>query len=258
MEPMPMQYEQQPPPVYMEQPKTPLKGIFASLNTRVLKEPRGFMKILQFIFSICAFATTTNFSSSFSFRVLCKGNQDNSTLITEKIVYPFRIDSIRTSYKVCGNSESLHLSGDFSSDAEFFVAVGVLAFLYVIGALVLYTLFSSIYDNNDLVPVVDCGAHVVFAILWLAGSSAWANSLTNLRMATNVQTIIKEHDDFCGDNICHSSKEPGFSGLYISIILGFLNVFLWASNLWFLYKETHFFKDKMNSDANAANIPGAH
>lgn len=71
------------------------------------------------------------------------------------IIYFSRIDSIRTEFHICDkNIARLYLSGDFSSDASFFVVVGVLAFLYATGALILYTLFNNIYDNNDLIPVV--------------------------------------------------------------------------------------------------------
>ena len=44
------------------------------------------------------------------------------------------------------------MKGDFSSDAKFFVAVGVLAFLYVIVAIGLYCFFNALYENKDIVP----------------------------------------------------------------------------------------------------------
>ncbi|XP_042882150.1 synaptophysin-like [Penaeus japonicus] len=255
MQPMPMQYEQQPPPVYMEQPKNPIQGILANLNTRVLKEPRGFMKILQFVFGISAFATTTSFSTKFSFLMNCP---DSKTVSVSGIVdYPFAVDSENQKVETCDKDEELYISGDFSSDAEFFVAVGVLAFLYIIGALVLYCYLSHMYENNPLVPLVDCAAHILFAILWLAGSSAWANSLTNLGYATSVNNIIAENPEFCKAEICVADKEPNYAKLVISVILGFLNVFLWASNLWFLYKETHYFKAKAQNQADATNPMGA-
>ncbi|XP_037777160.1 synaptophysin-like isoform X2 [Penaeus monodon] len=255
MEPMPMQYEQQPPPVYMEQPKNPIQGILANLNTRVLKEPRGFMKILQFVFGISAFATTTSFSTKFSFVMNC---QNKTIPVSGTVDYPFAVDSMNQKFEVCdGTTQRLYISGDFSSDAEFYVAVGVLAFLYIIGAVVLYCYFSHMYENNPLVPLVDCASHVLFAILWLAGSSAWANSLTNLGMATSVNNIIEDNSDFCKPKICVGDREPNYSKLVISVILGFLNVFLWASNLWFLYKETHYFKAKTQNQADGTNPMGA-
>ncbi|XP_047473995.1 synaptophysin-like [Penaeus chinensis] len=233
-----------------------MEGILANLNTRVLKEPRGFMKILQFVFGISAFATTTSFSTKFSFLMNCPNN--NTIPVSGIVDYPFAVDSMNQNIQVCdGTTQKLYIIGDFSSDAEFYVAVGVLSFLYIIGAVVLYCYFSHMYENNPLVPMVDCASHVLFAILWLAGSSAWANSLTNLGMATSVNNIIEDNSVFCKPKICIGEKEPNYSKLVISVILGFLNVFLWASNLWFLYKETHYFKAKTQNQADGTNPMGA-
>ncbi|KAK4317267.1 hypothetical protein Pmani_011639 [Petrolisthes manimaculis] len=226
-----------------------MENILANLNIQPLKEPRGFMKVLQFVFSICAFATTVSYSSTFSFTVQCQGSK-NDTVIEELITYPFRVDSIDTTYHYCNSSVSkVHIMGNFSSDSEFFVAIGVLAFLYSIAALILYCFLSSLYDNDEKVPILDCAIHVVFAFLWLAASSAWASGLTNLKMATSLDAIMNENKDMCATNVCTPGKELAYSKLVISIIFGFLNLFLWASNLWFLYKETSYFKNKMNMAA---------
>ncbi|XP_045132593.1 synaptophysin-like isoform X2 [Portunus trituberculatus] len=255
MEPMPMQYEQQPPPAYMEQPKMPLQGILAQANLGVLKEPRGFIKVLEFVFSICAFATTTSFSSYFTLQVLCTPSDEKpSETFTGQITYPFQIDRIQDTFPACNASEwKLYVEGDFSSDAKFFVAVGVLAFLYVLVALGLYCFFNALYENNDLVPIGDFALHVIFAILWFAASCAWANSLTGLRNAAELDNILK-YNDVCKKLKCVKVAEARFGKLISSVIFGFLNVFIWASNLWFLYKETRFYKDRKAGEAtNATN-----
>lgn len=53
----------------------------------------------------------------------------------------------------CSGTESLQLFGDFSSDAQFFVATGVLSFLYCIGIAVVYIMFDAVYQNNGLLPL---------------------------------------------------------------------------------------------------------
>jgi hypothetical protein len=53
----------------------------------------------------------------------------------------------------CNGTESLQLYGDFSSDAQFFVATGVLSCLYCIGITVVYTMFDAVYQNNGLLPL---------------------------------------------------------------------------------------------------------
>lgn len=55
-----------------------------------------------------------------------------------------------------GESETrtLHLVGDFSAPAEFFVTLGVFSFLYAMAALVLYLRFHSLYGENKKLPFV--------------------------------------------------------------------------------------------------------
>ncbi|XP_045132596.1 synaptophysin-like isoform X5 [Portunus trituberculatus] len=237
------------------EPTASMEGILAQANLGVLKEPRGFIKVLEFVFSICAFATTTSFSSYFTLQVLCTPSDEKpSETFTGQITYPFQIDRIQDTFPACNASEwKLYVEGDFSSDAKFFVAVGVLAFLYVLVALGLYCFFNALYENNDLVPIGDFALHVIFAILWFAASCAWANSLTGLRNAAELDNILK-YNDVCKKLKCVKVAEARFGKLISSVIFGFLNVFIWASNLWFLYKETRFYKDRKAGEAtNATN-----
>lgn len=65
-----------------------------------------------------------------------------------------RLDHLLLTQDVCGNSHNILVRGDASSDASFFVAIGVMSWLYVIAAMVLYTVFSPMYSSNPLLPVI--------------------------------------------------------------------------------------------------------
>ena len=52
------------------------------------------------------------------------------------------------------SKEMTHPYGDFSSSAEFYVFIGVMAFLYSIAALVLYIFFDDMYRSNTRLPVI--------------------------------------------------------------------------------------------------------
>uniref|UniRef100_A0A1I8FM73 Synaptophysin-like protein 1 n=1 Tax=Macrostomum lignano TaxID=282301 RepID=A0A1I8FM73_9PLAT len=41
---------------------------------------------------------------------------------------------------------------------------------------------------------------------------------------------------------CKTKEYFGYGGLDVSLICGFANVFLWGASLWFLFKETVWFK----------------
>ncbi|KFM02961.1 Synaptophysin-like 2, partial [Aptenodytes forsteri] len=76
----------------------------------------------------------------------------------------------------CGEepeTHTLHLIGDFSAPAEFFVTLGVFSFLYAMAALVLYLRFHSIYGENKKLPFVDFCITVCFAFFWLVAAAAW-------------------------------------------------------------------------------------
>nr|XP_022901685.1 synaptophysin-like [Onthophagus taurus] len=197
------------------------------LNLSVFQEPRGVMRIFHFVFAIVAFATTVDFSKSIM--VNCDGNENEFI-----IDYPFDV----TEEKFFANC-TVTLYGNFSSDAKFYVCTGVLSMLYAAAILVIYTKFDQMYRDNENLPLIDFILSVILSIFWLSSSAAWANGLSGLKSAVGNLNIMEG---------CHcTSSGIGFSSLNISIVVGFLNFFLWASNLWFLYKETKWFQKPVPS-----------
>lgn len=58
------------------------------MDTRVLKEPRGFMRCIEWLFAIVAFATCCDFSTYVEYEVECT---KNGTFAAKHIItYPFR------------------------------------------------------------------------------------------------------------------------------------------------------------------------
>lgn len=213
-----------------------------AMNFAVFKEPRGVMRILQFIFAICAFTTTTGFAS---YVELTLHNCDDTVKLDYS--YPFRLDHVSHIAHQCNISTPFRLIGDFSSDAQFFVATGVLSLLYCIAIILVYVMFDTVYQSTGLLPLADFFLTVTLAVFWLSGSAAWANGLNGLKGTTQGIVDTKQCKLYCKSVLTGS-----FSELTISVILGFLNFFLWASDLWFLYKETPWFKLKQGAGVNAA------
>ncbi|XP_074427479.1 synaptophysin-like protein 1 isoform X2 [Larus michahellis] len=131
----------------------------------------------------------------------------------------------------------VHLVGDFSSSAQFFVTVAVFAFLYSMAALGVYLGYLHLYRGaGGKLPLVDFLATVAFSFLWLVSSSAWAKALTDVKTSTAAPLPN-----------CHLPAVTCFPGgvtpmgsLNVSVIFGFLNLILWLGASWFVYKETHF------------------
>ena len=47
-----------------------------------------------------------------------------------------------------------HPYGDFSAPSQFYVFVGVVCFLYCLGAIILYVFFDDTYRKNDRIPII--------------------------------------------------------------------------------------------------------
>lgn len=154
--------------------------------------------------------------------------------------YPFHLNTIlfKGAEKICGQPwKPFHLTGDYSSPAQFYVAIAVLAFLYSMGALVFYLGYRQLYQDSKKVPLIDFLVTIIFAFMWLVSSSAWAKGLTDVKTVTYSQNIA----DQCNRTTynCHAGTEPHMGTLNISVAFGFLNLILWAGNAWFVYKETN-------------------
>lgn len=201
-------------------------------------EPRGVMRILQLIFGICAFATTVGFSATLV-------SQCDSIKMKTDISYPFRFGENTCMVKPNATSEAIpgnFISADVSTDAQFFVATGVLSLMYCIFIIAFYTMLDELYKSKNEIPLADFILTLILAIFWLSGSAAWSNGTSGLKQVTDIDEIKMKCS---GCTLTLTS----FSKLNISLVLGFLNFFLWGSDLWFLYKETIWFQSRQQAPA---------
>ncbi|XP_071368923.1 synaptophysin a [Centroberyx affinis] len=208
---------------------------------RVLKVPLGFIKALQWFFAIFAFSTCGSYSGMFRMSVDCKNRTESDLSIEVEFEYPFRLHQVYFDAPTCkgGNPERLFLVGDYSSSAEFFVTIGVFAFLYSTAALSIYVFAFDKYKENNKGPLIDLGVTAVFTFMWLVSSAAWAKGLSDVKTATDpdkVLTLISACEDLA--NRCREVHDPVMSGLNTSVAFGFINLILWGGNLWFVFKET--------------------
>lgn len=70
------------------------------------------------------------------------------------IGYPFRFgDNVCPKASGAQLNSTFYLSGDVSSDAQFFVATGVLSILYCIFIVAVYTVIDEIYKSKSEIPL---------------------------------------------------------------------------------------------------------
>ncbi|PAA55449.1 hypothetical protein BOX15_Mlig019492g1, partial [Macrostomum lignano] len=219
-----------------------------NMYLEVFKEPRGMMRLIQLLFAILAFSTTAGYNSTMKFEYRCKtGNDTGSRQLT--VSYPFYTPDSAVESIVCPSTGVSTVQpglnypfGSYMSSAQFYVFVGVMAFLYCIGITVLYVVFEQVYNDNDLVPQIDFIVTAVWTLFWFIASVAWAVGVSFFKLETYPDRLWHQITACLGLAECKTKEYFGYGGLDVSLICGFANVFLWGASLWFLFKETVWFK----------------
>lgn len=84
------------------------------------------------------------------------------SVTTHLLLFFFRLHQEYFDAPTCkgGPPERLFLVGDYSSSAEFFVTIGVFAFLYSMAALSVYVFALEKYRENNKGPLIVSGGRV--------------------------------------------------------------------------------------------------
>ncbi|XP_025953461.1 synaptophysin-like protein 1 [Dromaius novaehollandiae] len=207
----------------------------------LLLEPLAFIKVLEWIFSIFAFATCGGFRGETTLLVSCKGVVNET--VTAAFAYPFRLNTVAFSApdpKCCGGTwTNFYLVGNFASSAQFFVTLAVLVFLYCTAALVIYIGYMHVYQRNSKFPLTDLAITVITAFLWLVSTSAWAKALTDIKISTGASIILEAESCKAPGTTCLFASVTSMGTLNVSVVFGLLNMVLWGGNVWFVYKDTN-------------------
>ncbi|NWS97115.1 SYPL1 protein, partial [Mionectes macconnelli] len=206
----------------------------------MLLEPLGFAKILEWIIAIFALATCGGFQGETTLLVSCKGVVNKT--VTAAFAYPFRLNTVEFSAPdpegCAGTWTDVHLVGNFSSSAQFFVTLGALVFLYCIAALVVYIGYNHVYQQNNKFPLTDLSISVLATLLWLVSTFVWAKALAGIKMSTGANTIAGIEACKAPGTTCNFISVTSMGILNLSVVFGLLNAALWGGNVWLVYKDT--------------------
>ncbi|CAI5777449.1 2 isoform X1 [Podarcis lilfordi] len=236
--------------------QSPVAQLLLGLRWGRLEEPLGFIKVLEWLFAIFAFGACGSFSAETGATVKCNESPKETTAITVQFGYPFRLYKVPFDMPDCieGSTakRTLHLLGDFSAPAEFFVTLGVFSFLYTMAALAVYLRFHSLYKENKKLPFADFCVTVSFTFFWLVAFSAWGKGLSDVKAATRPSSLIAAMS-VCQlkTAVCNAGATPSMGLANISVLFGFVNFILWAGNCWFVFKETPWHAQTTNKESSA-------
>lgn len=193
-------------------------------------------------------------------RVVYNSYSDNSTTdYSFDVEYPFAArDFIFVSVPDLVDA-GVRGSGKYYSDARFYVAVSVLTLLYVVVAILSYAFLEGrlketwrmYFFHTDFVSTV------LLAFFWLVASCVWARGASGVSDA--VDDIFQEFKTSQNCSVsfveCTSDK-PTYGGIIVAVLLGFLNLVLWSGNIWFTFKETHWFPSRQKGESEEATTRG--
>uniref|UniRef100_A0A2K6TWV9 MARVEL domain-containing protein n=1 Tax=Saimiri boliviensis boliviensis TaxID=39432 RepID=A0A2K6TWV9_SAIBB len=215
------------------------------INLNPLKVPLGFIKVLEWIASIFAFATCGGFKGPTEIQVSCPLTITENKTITAGFGYPLRCNEASfqppPGVNVCDiNWKSLVLIGVYPPSAHCYATFAVFVFLYCIAALLLYVGYRSLYPDSRTLPVID----------FVVSTSAQAEAPTDIKIAAG-HNIVKELS-LCKkkEGLCYFGSVISMGSLNVSVIFGFPNIF-WVGNAWFVYKETSVHSPSNTSDCHS-------
>merc|ERR1719234_145756 len=162
------------------------------------------------------------------------------------------MDEVEWAVPLCDKNKGVIPAGkaDFELNAvqssQFFVFIGVAAFFASIGIAVGYVLYEDVYLSSPRYAWGDIFVHGALTFLWFVSSCAFAAHISKIKKYSSFDWILSEASGF---KECYQKNHPEvtctlegsnptYANIDIAALCGFVNVFLWGANIWFLYKET--------------------
>nr|XP_039255458.1 synaptophysin-like protein 2 [Styela clava] len=226
-----------------------------SIRFRVMLEPRGFIKVIEFVLAIVAFGTTGGYNSQMELSLKCTGAEEVK-IFHLPVSYPFNFESEEVTVWTCNKTSYVPvkttLEGDFSPTSQWFMFVGVMAFLICLAGVVFYVAFETNIraKNENLVTVGDLAVTVLWTFLWLTAAASWAWGVNQVKAYGGKAISQAPMKDECAENQCSYLSDPDYGPLNASVAFAFLSVLVWAGNVWFVYKETPYHDDQATLTPN--------
>lgn len=238
-----------------------MSQLLNNMNTPILQVPLGFIRILQLPMAILAFACTSRYDARGGVNVACEVKASLKEYPVA-FAYPFKMAGTDLPGNLmCNGTEDRFtlFSEGFGGSSQFFVFVGVISMLYIFGILAVYLLLWPNYENDARFANADFLMTAVLGFFWFIGSCAWASGVSGLKYITSDDALngVIKNLPICKKSPPCSLRTPwDYASLNVSLIAGFTCMALFLANLWFIYKETAWFKARSGAPLPAQGQGG--
>jgi hypothetical protein len=145
--------------------------------------------------------------------------------------------------------------------ARFFGFIAVISIIYCLIALYVYLFKWGVYAGDDRVPKMDLVITCGIAIWWFIATFVWWRATNALEVETDSKTVANRFKggNFCDQKSfddCHFESYAAYATLTVSVLAGVASLLLWASGIYFSYKETTWFRDRTKPTPSAMNSGG--
>jgi hypothetical protein len=203
------------------------------LNIDQLKVPLGFIKVLELVFALIAFAALNGWK--FELRYVCNGIPRSYETTT------FSLPSVQ--FVKCDNTSGSLFNDSFGGVSTFFAFVAIASVIFSLVMLFVYLYMWGLYAGDDRVPQIDLLITMILAMSWFIATWSWwwgANGIERVTEEASVKSLLSEKDFKATDAKSYAVYAP----LTVSILAGFTCLLLFATNIWFAYKETTWFRSR--------------
>ncbi|TMS38670.1 hypothetical protein L596_005342 [Steinernema carpocapsae] len=147
----------------------------------------------------------------------------------------------------------------FGGSSWFFGLVGVLSFFFVLASLYFYLFAWGNYESSERLSTIDFACTLGLACFWFVATWAWWTAANGIGALTTKEYITEQlkRKDFC-DAGCSTTSHGHNSSLSISVLAGWACVLLFGANVWFVWKETIWFRNRQARESVGTTPPATH
>jgi len=217
--------------------------ILRSLEIETLKVPLGFIKILEIAFILIGLTAL----AGFRFETVATCTDGKNITRQENEVY-FHFGD--TEFKQCNGSTVKLFSTNFVWTPLFYKFVCFSSMSYCVLMLVIYLYRYDFYTGDDRVPRADMVATMSMAILWFLTFWSWWRSTVQIEQMTSHESVGHANvaKKYCvEDDKCTFQSYSMYATLDVSVLAALGCLILFSYNIWIVYKETSWFRDKQMS-----------